>query len=99
VADKRLNVKFFHLQKGRAANYEGYFIMVSTDAKLAEIKKEINRATIELPKYQLLITTTEGIAYQVRDCWIDKLEFEINKYESTKCFFVSNDVSTIEPTS
>jgi hypothetical protein len=99
VADKRLNVKIFHFQKGRAANYEGYFIMDSTDPKLAEIKKEINRATIELPKYQLLITTAEGAAYQVRDCWIDKLEFEKNKYESTKCYFVSNDVSTIEPTS
>ncbi len=99
MADKRLNVKFFHFQKGRVANYEGHFIMDSTDPKLVEIKKEINRATIELPKYQLLITTAEGITYQVRDCWIDKLEFEKNKYESTKCYFVSNDVSTIESTS
>jgi len=55
--------------------------MDSTDPKLAEIKKEINRGAIELPKYQLLITTAEGIAYQIRDCWIDKIEFEKHKYE------------------
>jgi hypothetical protein len=71
----------FHFQKIKPASYEGYFIMDSTDPKLAEIKKEIYRAAIELPKYQLLITTAEVIAYQVRDCWIDKLEFEKHKYE------------------
>jgi hypothetical protein len=99
VADKRLNVKIFHFQEIKPANYEGYFIMDSADLRLAEIKKEMNRGAIELPKYQLLITTAEGIANQVRDCWIDKLEFEKNKYESTKCYFFSNDVSTIESTS
>ena len=99
MADKRLNVRLFHFQKGRAANFEGYFVMDSNDSILAEIKREINRATIELPKYQLLITTAEGTTYQVGDCWIDKLEFEKNKYESTRCFFVSNDVSIIGPAS
>ena len=81
MADNRLNVKIFHFQTIKPANYEDYFIMDSTDPKLAEIKKEINRGAIELPKYQLLITTAEGIAYQIRDCWIDKIEFEKHKYE------------------
>ena len=57
MADKRLNVKIFHFQKIKPANYEGDFIMYSTDLRLAEIKKEINRGALELPKYQLLITT------------------------------------------
>jgi hypothetical protein len=96
VPDKKLHVTFFHFEKGRAANFEGYFIMDSADPKLYEIKKEINRATIELPKYQLLVTTAEGNAYQVRDCWIDKIEFEQNKYEFTICYFVSNDVTSLD---
>jgi len=97
VPDKKLNVTLFHFEKGKAANFEGYFTMDSSDPILYEIKKEINRATIEVPKYQLLVTTAEGNNFQVKDCWIDKIEFERNNYQSTKCYFISNDVTILHP--
>ena len=47
-----------------------------------EIKKEINEATIEFPKYQLNLTTENNEIYHITDCWIDKFEFENHKYET-----------------
>ena len=53
---KSLDVLRLDFWKGTSANFEGYFIMKSYDTTLMEIKKEINKATIEFPKYQLNIT-------------------------------------------
>jgi hypothetical protein len=53
--------------KGTSANFEGYFIMNSYDRILMEIKKEINEATIEFPKYQLHITTKNNETYHIID--------------------------------
>lgn len=97
MPDKKLSVTLFHFEKGEAANFEGSFTMDSSDPKLHEIKKEINRATIEVPKYQLLVTTAEGNNFQVKDCWIDKIEFEKDNYGSTVCYFFSNDVTILDP--
>jgi hypothetical protein len=57
---------------GTSAKFEGYFIMNSYDTILMEIKKEINEATIEIPKYQLNLTTENNELYHITDCWIDK---------------------------
>jgi hypothetical protein len=92
VAAKSLEVLRLHFWKGTAANFEGYFTMNSYHPKLTEIKKEINEATIEFPKYQLDIRTEDSKIYKVTDCWIDKLEFENNNQEYTKCYFLCNDM-------
>ena len=41
--------------------------MNSYDAILMEIKKEINEATIEFPKYQLNLTTENNETYHITD--------------------------------
>jgi hypothetical protein len=69
--------------------------MNSYDRILIEIKKEINEATIEFPKYQLHITTKNNETYDITDCWIDKFEFENKKYERTKCYFLCNDIQEL----
>ena len=55
MSTKSLAVLHLEFWKGTSANFEGYFIMNSYDAKLTELKKEINQSTIEVPKYQLNI--------------------------------------------
>ena len=72
--------------------------MNSYDAKLTELKKEINQSTIEVPKYQLNIKTENGEAYHIIDCWIDKFEFVNQKYEYTKCYFLCNDIQQLNTT-
>ena len=69
--------------------------MNTYDRILMEIKKEINEATIEFPKYQLHLTTKNNETYHIIDCWIDKLEFEKHKYERTKCYFLCNDIQQL----
>jgi len=69
--------------------------MNSYDTRLMSIKKEINAATIEYPKYQLNITTENGERYHITDCWIDKFKFENHKYEYTKCYFLCNDIQQL----
>jgi hypothetical protein len=51
MSAKSLVVLCLEFWKGTSANFEGYFIMKSYDTRLVEIKKEINEATIEFPKY------------------------------------------------
>ena len=63
-----------------------------------EIKKEINEATIEFPKYQISLTTENNEIYHITDCWIDKFEFENHDYEYTKCYFLCNDIQQIKTT-
>ena len=67
--------------------------MKSYDTILMEIKKEINEATIEFPKYQL--STENNETYHITDRWIDKFEFESHKYERTKCYFLCNDIQRL----
>ena len=62
---------------------------------IVEIKKEINESTIEIPKYQLNLTTENNETYHITDCWIDKFEFENHKYERTKCYFLCNDIQQL----
>lgn len=69
--------------------------MKSYDTKLTGIKKGINEATSEFPKYQLIVTTEENTTYHITDCWIDKFEFENHRYECTKCYFLCNDVQQL----
>jgi hypothetical protein len=90
VPTKSLDVLRLDFWKGTSANFEGYFIMNSYDTMLTGIKKEINKATIEFPKYQLKITTEND-----ESCWIDKFEFENHKYEYTKCYFLCNDIQQL----
>ena len=61
-----------------------------------EIKKEINEATIEFPKYQLSITTENDETSHYR--LLDKFEFENHDYEYTKCYFLCNDIQQIKTT-
>jgi hypothetical protein len=86
-----------HLEfwKGTSANFEGHFTMKSNDRILMEIKKEINKATIEFPKYQLNLTTENNETYHITDCWIDKFEFENHEYDCTKCYFLCNDIQQL----
>ena len=72
--------------------------MNSYDATLLEIKKEINESTIEVPKYQLSINTENAEAYHILDCWIDRFEFENDRCEYTKCYFLCNDIQPLTPT-
>ena len=72
--------------------------MNSYDSRLMEIKKEINEATIEFPKYQLNLTTENNETYHITDCWIDRFEFENHKYEYTKCSFLCNDIQELNTT-
>ncbi len=92
---KSLDVLRLDFWKGTSANFEGYFIMNSSDTKLSGIRREINKATVELPKYQLTITTENDMTYHVIDCWIDKFEFENHKYKYTKCSFLCNDIQQL----
>ena len=95
MSTKSLVVLRLEFWKGTSANFEGYFIMKSYDTTLMEIKKEINKATIEFPKYQLNLTTENNETYHITDCWIDKFEFENHKYECTKCYFLCNDIQQL----
>jgi hypothetical protein len=98
VPARSLEVLHLDFWKGTSANFEGFFIMNSYDRRLMEIKKEINEATIEFPKYQLSITTENDVTYHITDCWIDKFEFENHKYEYTKCSFLCNDIQELNTT-
>ena len=65
MSTKSLVVYRLDFWKGTSANFEGFFIMNSYDGTLLEIKKEINEATIEVPKYQLNIKTENDKAYHI----------------------------------
>ena len=95
MSTRSLVVLRLEFWKSTSANFEGYFIMKSYDTILMEIKKEINEATIEFPKYQLNLTTENNETYHITDCWIDKFEFEKHKYERTKCYFLCNDIQQL----
>jgi hypothetical protein len=95
VPTRSLDVLRLDFWKGTSANFEGYFIMNTYDTMLTGIKKEINKATIEFPKYQLKITTENDEIYHITDGWIDKVEFENHKYEYTKCYFLCNDIQQL----
>ena len=95
---RSLDVLHFDFWKGNSANFEGFFTMSSYDRTLIAIKKEINEATIEFPKYQLNITTENDKAYHITDCWIDRFEFENNRYENTKCYFLCNHIQQLNTT-
>ena len=98
MSTKSLVIHRLEFWKGTSANFEGYFVMNSYDAKLIEIKKEINESTIEIPKYQLNINTENAESYHIIDCWIDRFEFENHKYEYTKCSFLCNDIQELNTT-
>ena len=98
MSTRSLVVLHLEFWKSTSANFEGYFIMKSYDRILREIKKEINEATIEFPKYQLNLTTDNNETYHITDCWIDKFEFENHKYECTKCYFLCNDIQQLNTT-
>lgn len=63
--------------KGTSAKFEGHFTMNSYHATLVEIKKELNEATIEFPKYHLKIRTEDRIG----------LNLKIIIMNITKCYF------------
>jgi hypothetical protein len=95
VPTRSLDVPYLDFWKGTSANFEGFFIMNSYDTRLMAIKKEINEAAIEFPKYQLNISTENDERYHITDCWIDKFEFENHRYEYTKCYFLCNDIQQL----
>ena len=63
---KSLEVLGLNFWKGTGAKFEGHFTMNSYHATLVEIKKELNEATIEFPKYHLKIRTEDRKIYSYR---------------------------------
>ena len=61
-----LEVLGLNFWKGTGAKFEGHFTMNSYHATLVVIRKELNEATIEFPKYHLKIRTEDRIGLNLK---------------------------------
>ncbi|MFB5600653.1 MAG: hypothetical protein ACE5SW_10550 [Nitrososphaeraceae archaeon] len=75
---------------GTAAQYEGHFLISSSDPILIEIAKKINESISEIPKYQLLLKVKNDESYEISDCCINR--FDNSNPEYTICYFFCNDI-------
>ncbi len=94
MSNRVLTVQDLFFFPGTGARFEGHFILSSSDPGLEAITNEINEATSEVPKYQLLLKVRNIESYEITDCWINR--FERHNSEYTKCYFFCNDIERLD---